>query len=225
MPSPKQSPGLLWWLTGGGLVLLAVILVGLPSLLSQRPDLAARLEAATADGWFRATNEDGLLEVDRAFGRVMKVRWQGQDVPDERVFTENGIVTVLSPEGNVECSEPLPSADMAEWLAASPWKRLGVFVQGDGQNLTVVDVRPGSPADTKGLVPGDRITHLDGRPAVGMGLRAALLVRIAGGSVAVSTADGRNVSLVLDPLMPAELLAQSHDPLGDYRVWLGRQEP
>ena len=43
--------------------------------------------------------------------------------------------------------------------------------------------------------------------------------------VPVSTADGRTTSLVLDPLMPPEHLAGTHDALGDYRKWLRQSTP
>jgi hypothetical protein len=221
----KQDSGLLWWLTGSGVVVLGAILVGGPILLRQNSELADRLEAATAHGWISITTDTGTLDVDRAFGRVMHVRWEGETISDDRVITEDGIITVFSRDGRVVAHEKLPSADMAEWLAASPWKRIGACLRREGDQLAVIDIRNGSPAAAKGLLVGDRIERIDGRPAVGMELRAALLVRIAGGALTVSTADGRTVNLVLDPLMPAELLAGTHDPLGDYREWLSEQGP
>jgi carboxyl-terminal processing protease len=78
---------------------------------------------------------------------------------------------------------------------------LGVELKGDPEGLRLVGVLKGGPAFDAGLKPGDRITHIDGRPVRGQELDAAAnrLQGTAGSLVELTIlgADGKSRSLRL----------------------------
>ena len=207
------------WLAAG--VLLLLLLAGLaPLFVGRHPELAASLEAALHDGWVELPNVDGhRVEIDRAFGFVMKTHLDGEPVPEERAIFVDGILDVLDEQGGLVAQAPVDVDDEAEWLAVCPWPRLGLFGEHLGPEFLVRSVRPESPASQAGVVPGDRVLTLGGYPAVTAGVRAALLFSLSGGSVPaeVATESGkRAVSFELAALLPAEVFAESQDPLRDW---------
>jgi hypothetical protein len=211
---------LLWWLGVAVVAVLGVAIIGGRILFSVRPDLAERAETLLEDGWHTLPAEEGLLEVDRAIGFLKNVRFEGDIVSEHRYELEDDVLTVFGDDGRVAVQAPLHDADRSDWRAFSTWPRLGLLVERDDRALRVRDVRDGGPAAAAGLQTGDTIDTTDGRPAVPMALRASLIYRLAGGELPLTVRRGDETferTVILEPLMPAELLAGKDDLVG---AWL-----
>jgi S1-C subfamily serine protease len=59
----------------------------------------------------------------------------------------------------------VPNADFA---TRDHWDRSGVFLLNNGGAITIIDVRPGTPAAQAGLTKGEVITSLDGSSSLNL---------------------------------------------------------
>jgi S1-C subfamily serine protease len=67
--------------------------------------------------------------------------------------------------------------------AGTPEGWIGIYLDEEGQALTVVEVIPDSPAAKAGLLPGDRLQALDGQPAASVGAVGTFFAEQEPGSV------------------------------------------
>jgi hypothetical protein len=218
--SGKTKRGCGSWLLGSILLLVVIVFVGV-LLTPKDSQFAARLDAAFIIGLRDVpTGTTDRLEVDRALGFVVTAAWNGENVEDDQYEVDEGVITIFDEAGRVLCNAPLDAVRRPEWQALSTWERVGFWPEQDGNSMVVDDLRVGSPAEAAGLLRGDVIERCDGWPAAAQGLYAALLNHLAGGELALHVSrDGEpmELSVPLAPLLPAELLQDSSDPLGTWR--------
>jgi len=149
--------------------------------------VVADLRLAVEAGMSARTDASGRFVfhgVPPASARMLEVRTPG----DTHVF-ERWAVAVPPGTRSVEVG--------VVWLWPGPDRRLeprggatGLYLGRTPTEVTVYDVRPGSPGDQNGVRPGDRVLAIDGRDVRQFGSRAAglLLMGPPGLAVTVSLA-------------------------------------
>jgi len=144
--------------------------VVVPPLLHVRPAIAE----GQPNGEAPRTSENTYKLLDlfgEAFTRVG--RDYVEPVSDQKLIEAaiNGMLTSLDPHSNYMDAESLKSMNVE---TKGEFGGLGVQVTEDNGVIKVISPMDGTPAAKAGLQAGDLITHIDGRPVIGIGLQAAV---------------------------------------------------
>ena len=136
-------------------------------------------------------NRAGMREVGRyLLSTVVKV------ANEERLPTFRNAVKRETDRGRRQMERPLAPASLANWPAETPRPRLGIAWREDEAepgSVLLIRVVAGTPAAAAGLVVGDRIHEIDGRPfSDGTALQASIHSMLDAGQAEIPLLIERN---------------------------------
>ena len=153
---------------------VAVISFGAGAVVSPLLHVRPAIAEGQPSGEAPRTSENTYKLLDlfgEAFTRVSRDYVEPE--PDQKLIESaiNGMLTSLDPHSNYMDAATLKSMNVE---TKGEFGGLGVQVTEENGVIKVISPMDNTPASKAGLQAGDLITHIDGKPVVGIGLQAAV---------------------------------------------------